>query len=332
MSFQSPRHQQSASDPIYANDNYYSAANAVYSTGQTLSSTGASTGQWPTQKNPAATAPDPRPYQQTVPNGPGSVIPYRPGPMAYNSPNTVSNDPTTQFQTPRRTLTIGRQPEELHLSSAAMSDVHHYGAPPAYSGDGVAIHLQPSTPQHPNSVASNPVPGALQPGQASRPVPIGSSNTAPTLPTLPQITTQMQQPPLSARPPTLTHTHSYSRSSPGVMDQPKYKPFSNTPEQSKYVSPTANYMPQTPQAPPSYSPLGLADIRPRADTILSDTTFSPNTAQDNDVSQYPSSSDYIAPWPIYAVDWCKWPPRSNSLSCGKVAIGSYLEDTHNYVR
>lgn len=116
------------------------------------------------------------------------------------------------------------------------------------------------------------------------------------------------------------------------MEQPRYKPFSNTPEQNKYNSPTS-YGPQTPQGPPSYSPLGLADIRPRADTTLSDQTlFSPVPVQDNDIMQYPTNSNYVAPWPIYAADWCKWPPRSSTGSAGKVAIGSYLEDGHNYIQ
>jgi WD repeat-containing protein 68 len=37
----------------------------------------------------------------------------------------------------------------------------------------------------------------------------------------------------------------------------------------------------------------------------------------------------MAPWALYAFDWCKWAPQGNSA--GKLAIGSYLEDGHNYV-
>jgi DDB1- and CUL4-associated factor 7 len=163
---------------------------------------------------------------------------------------------------------------------------------------------------------------------------LSNTNTAPqipTLPNLPQISTQMQQQ-QQQRPATMSHSHSYSRSSPGLMEQTKYKPFTNTPEQNKYNSPTS-YGPQTPQGPPSYSPLGLADIRPRADTTLSDTTpYTPALTTDTDIMQYPTNSNYVAQWPIYAVDWCKWPPRSNSSSAGKIAIGSYLEDGHNYIQ
>jgi DDB1- and CUL4-associated factor 7 len=143
----------------------------------------------------------------------------------------------------------------------------------------------------------------------------------------------MQQQQQQQRPSNLNHSHSYSRSSPGAMEQQKYKPFSNTPEQNKYAAASNNYAPQTPQGPPSYSPLGLADIRPRADTTLSDSIpFSPAAGQDTDIMQYPTSSNYVAQWPIYAVDWCKWPPRTNAGAAGKVAIGSYLEDGHNYIQ
>ena len=43
---------------------------------------------------------------------------------------------------------------------------------------------------------------------------------------------------------------------------------------------------------------------------------------------------YLAPWGIFAVDWCKWPvsPGGNGLGgYGRVAIGSYSEDSHNCV-
>ncbi|EHY52098.1 hypothetical protein HRR83_003335 [Exophiala dermatitidis] len=390
MPFHIPRHQHQLSDSEshsrsqsqshshyhfghghgHEHDNYYSAANAIYSAGQTLSSIGVPNTQWndpSLNQNPnqiqdhnhihsPTTAPDNRPYQthaDAIANGNGTVIPYRPGPSTTSSLNASAysggqsaGSAESQQQHPgqyqqqsglRRSLTVGRAGEESHMNQqnqqgTAMSDVHHYGAPPAYGGgEGLSIKIDPSTPQHPNSVASNPVPGTLQPGHPNRPAPLSASNTAPTLPTLPQISTQMQQTPLSARP-MLNHTHSYSRSSPGTMDQPKYKPFSNTPEQGKYHSAASAYAPHTPLGPSSYSPLGLADIRPRTDPGLPEIPMSPNVAQENEEGQYPGNSNYIAPWPIYAVDWCKWPPRSNNGSAGKVAIGSYLEDNHNHIQ
>lgn len=342
MPFHLPHHQHTLSDPQFAHgghNNYYSPAHALYSAGQTLGSVGAPHAQW--NENAPTTAPENRSYQpQPSTNGNGTVIPYRPGPPAFTGapaqPQAAvpPDSQSGQYQQGlRRSLTVGRQVEELHFNQpgTAMSDVHHYGAPPAYGGEGLSINIEPSTPQHPGSVASHPIPGTLQPGLASRPAPLAASNTAPILPTLPQISTQLQQPSLSARPMTLNHTHSYSRSSPGAMDQPKYKPFSNTPEHSKYNSPPSGYLPQTPHGPSSYSPLGLADIR-RTDTIFADMPYNPGVAQENDVGQYPQNSNYLAPWPIYAVDWCKWPARSSNGSAGKVAIGSYQEDSHNYVR
>ncbi|EXJ96124.1 hypothetical protein A1O1_01250 [Capronia coronata CBS 617.96] len=354
------QHQHHLSDPhhdhghAYVHDNYYSAANAIYSAGQTLSSVGAPIPQWndspSTQTESPTTAPENRSYQPHSPpdtngngnaRGNGTVIPYRPGPTAYSGgqPTEPADSQPGQYQHQSaltRSLTGARRGDESHMSQhnqqeTAMSGVHHYGAPPAYGGEGLSIKIEPSTPQHPNSVASNPVPGTLQPGLSSRPPPLAASNTAPTLPTLPQISTQMQQTPLSARP-MLSHTHSYSRSSPGAMDQPKYKPFSNTPEQPRYSSASSAYVPHTPSAPSSYSPLGLADIRPRTDPGLPEIPMSPNVAQENDSEQYPQNSHYAAPWPVYAVDWCKWTPRSNNGSAGKVAIGSYLEDNHNHIQ
>ena len=340
MPFHIPHHHHTTSDPQFSHDNYYSATNAIYSAGQTLSSVGAPNPHYiDSSHNTPNTAPDPRSYlpqSQSNTNGNGTVIPYRPGPTQSEYPGVLEAQAGHYQPGLRRSLTVGRQQaDELHLSQQgpAMSDVHPYGAPPSYSGKGLSIKIEPSTPQHPTSVGPQALPGTLQPGGlVSRPAQLGQSNTAPSLPILPQISTQLQQPPLSARPMTLNSSHSYSRSSPGAMDQPKYKPFSNTPEQGKYPSAQNSYMPHTPLGPSSYSPLGLADIRQRTDLpSFSDHQYGAGFAQETEVSPYPQTSNYNAPWPIYAVDWCKWPPRSNIGSLGKVAIGSYLEDNHNYV-
>ncbi|KLP08381.1 an11 protein [Fusarium fujikuroi] len=78
----------------------------------------------------------------------------------------------------------------------------------------------------------------------------------------------------------------------------------------------------------SNTPLGLADIRPRADSSMSDghgasMGYDANSAQ-------PGTSNYLAPWAIYAFDWCKWPAQGNGA--GKLAVGSYLEDGHNFIQ
>lgn len=335
MPFHTPRHSHSQSDTSHYHDNYYAATNAIYSAGQTVNSEASpAVAQWPQQKNSYPTQ-EQYQYQaqHSIGNG-GMNIPYRAGPPPSSIPNHPSDPHPTQFAHSRRTSTLSGQGQDHYMSGQhgnAMSDVHHYGAPPAYAGDGVSINVQPSSPGQP---PSGSMPGSLQPGQGGRSIMLNNTNPAqqlPTLPNLPQISTQMQHQ-QQQRPTTMNHSHSYSRSSPGLMEQTKYKPFSNTPEQGKYQSPTG-YGPQTPQGPPSYSPLGLADIRPRADTTLSDSMpFSPPLIQDTDIMQYSTNSNYVAQWPIYAVDWCKWPPRNNTGSAGKVALGSYLEDGHNYIQ
>jgi len=37
----------------------------------------------------------------------------------------------------------------------------------------------------------------------------------------------------------------------------------------------------------------------------------------------------MSPWSLYALDWCKGQPTNGGY--GRVAIGSYAEDSHNYV-
>lgn len=71
------------------------------------------------------------------------------------------------------------------------------------------------------------------------------------------------------------------------------------------------------------SPLGLADIR--QDMPAGEEPASADSAE------LPSTwnSNYLSPWPLYALDWCKWPNTDGTF--GKVAAASYLEDNHNYV-
>lgn len=250
-----------------------------------------------------------------------------------SAPISPTHRQPAQFTNPQRAPPFGRQQEEVHMShSGNAMEAHHYQSTPHYTpGEGLSIHIQPPSGQYNNASGGANVPGALQPGPLNRPTAL-SSNTAPgSIPTLPQLSTQLQQTPQPNRSATLNHSHSYSRSSPAGMDQPKYKPFTNTPETKKFGSPNPPYTAQMSQGASSYSPLGLADIRPRADTGLSDGPMSPTIFSDFDAPQFPTNSNYITPWPIYAVDWCKWPLKQNSLQTGKIALGSYLEDHHNYV-
>jgi WD repeat-containing protein 68 len=203
----------------------------------------------------------------------------------------------------------------------------------AGSGGPPSISIQQSTPQHHQFMSgSNPnLPGALLPGNTHRPVP-SSTNTAPSVvPTLPQIATQSQQPSTPSRSSTINHSHGHSQSSPAGFEQPKYKQYTNTPDHPKYSSPPASGYPTHTPMGAKYSPLGLADIRPSAESLLVDTSTQQNSVPTNGDLLVPTNSNYVAPWPIYAVDWCKWTMPSAGSFAGKIALGSYLEDSHNYV-
>ncbi|PYH47340.1 WD repeat protein [Aspergillus saccharolyticus JOP 1030-1] len=261
------------------------------------------------------------------------------------------SNPTQPFD-PRRATTYGR-PEELHIPSGApnlqrQSMSHELTTGAENHVPSISVHPSGSQPAQfggGNSAAGGHLPGALQPGNSNRP-PAVSMNTAPSvLPTLPQLSTPMQPPTAPSSQPqqsqqpqqpqsaaqqstnprsSMVNSHGHSRSSPAGFDQPKYKQPGS--------SPSAGYPPQTPLGA-KYSPLGLADIRPTGD-LLSDTmmTTGMNSINNGD-NQVPTNSNYIAPWPIYAVDWCKWPVPGNSASFGgKIAMGSYLEDNHNYIQ
>jgi WD repeat-containing protein 68 len=131
-------------------------------------------------------------------------------------------------------------------------------------------------------------------------------------------------------------SHSYSRSSPaasydtGSSSYAAYTPTTpNASSSSQFMSPIENkYGPAGSQRNVSNTPLGLADIRPRADSSLSDGL--PGSMQYELANGQPGTSNYLAPWAVFAFDWCKWAPQGNSS--GKLALGSYLEDGHNFVR
>lgn len=112
----------------------------------------------------------------------------------------------------------------------------------------------------------------------------------------------------------------------------KYIPFNQTPTQTPIASNPKAYNlshTQPPGTGPSHSPLNLTDIRSRAVSDANEggvgtgTLFSYSDAATN--------SNYLAPFATYAYDWCKWPVMGGS-SAGKMAIGSYLEDPHNFIQ
>lgn len=232
------------------------------------------------------------------------------------------NQQGQQYTPARRT---GGYSDELHMgansSISQQSQLSSTGAP--------QIKLDQASPGQSQSYQSaSAVPGVLQPGRP----PVLSAHTASTVPAMqqpeykPEYTTP-SKPPLS--------THSYSRSSPAAnpYDGTSYVPYTPTTPNTglssqQFMTPGEGKYATGGQRNVSNTPLGLADIRPRADSSLSEGL--PGSMQYELANGQPGTSNYLAPWASYAFDWCKWAPQGNSS--GKLAIGSYLEDGHNFVR
>ncbi|KAI5286227.1 hypothetical protein KEM54_006952 [Ascosphaera aggregata] len=96
--------------------------------------------------------------------------------------------------------------------------------------------------------------------------------------------------------------------------------MANAVEQSAYAMGHAS---QPSGSSSHQSPLGLADIR--QDVAMAEEPIRTEDAE------LPSTwnSNYLSPWPLYALDWCKW--QNTDGTYGKVAAASYLEDNHNYL-
>ena len=236
----------------------------------------------------------------------------------------IMNQP---FETPRR----NRHPDELHMPPSSSNTASQRGplSPRDYGPPGgPRISLEQATPEASQFQGAGQLPGSLQPG---RPAPM-SANTAPAVPTIPQSQEQYTTP---SRTSTISLSHNYTRSSPvSGFDGQGYPPFSATTpsgtDQGQFSSPTnQKYTPLITQRNVSNTPLGLADIRPRADSGLSDGLPGANPYSYDGANAIPTNSNYLAPWAIYAFDWCKWPAQNHDA--GKVAVGSYLEDGHNFV-
>ncbi|TVY55687.1 putative WD repeat-containing protein [Lachnellula cervina] len=239
-----------------------------------------------------------------------------------NSPSAMNH--AQQFETPRR-----RNPDELHLgSNATMSAPRDPLSPRDYTPAGPRIGVEQATPGSSQYQGGAQLPGSLQPG---RPGPM-SANSASTIPTVSQTSVQEQYS-TPSRSSAVGLSHNYTRSSPAGFDAGGYASFGSTTPggTDQYSSPTnQKYTPQNAQRTVSNTPLGLADIRPRADSGVDDSIPGANPYSYDGANAVPTNSNYLAPWAIYAFDWCKWPAQGHDA--GKVAVGSYLEDGHNFIQ
>lgn len=205
---------------------------------------------------------------------------------------------------------------------------------------GVSPHGQLSPRDYPPQIKLDTVPAASHAGSSSVPnvlTPGGSASRPPQMPPtsaggMPGVH-GMQDYQAQGKSP-MSMSHNYSRSSPAAnYDAPPtayhaYTPTTPGGSGSQFGSPSdmLKYGAPGSQRNISNTPLGLADIRPRADSSMSD---SPGAIGVDAVNAQPGPSNYLAPWAIYAFDWCKWRPQNNGA--GKIAVGSYLEDGHNFV-
>jgi DDB1- and CUL4-associated factor 7 len=236
-----------------------------------------------------------------------------------------------QFNPPRRTGTYGSQQDELHLP-AGMAQ-HGQLSPRDFASAPTNPHIKLEQSNSSGQYqGSSSVPNVLQPGGLGVRPPAVSANTTSNLSALQQ-SPQQQEYQTPSKPPSLSLSHSYSRSSPaaGYEGQAVYAPYTPTTpggSGSQYMSPSdAKYHAPGSARNISNTPLGLADIRPRADSSMSDGV--PGSIAYELANAQPTTSNYLSPWASYAFDWCKWKVQGNSA--GKVAIGSYLEDGHNFV-
>ncbi|KAG5981271.1 hypothetical protein E4U55_003110 [Claviceps digitariae] len=248
--------------------------------------------------------------------------------------------------------------DELHMS-AMISSPHRSRrdyTPNYYCPASTHPTTQTQSRHHrPQQLVGSSVPNILQPGGPSTRPPTISLGTSPIAPSL--YSTMQQQPSQSSSssqqnqhgqhpspasreyqtPPRPSHfmsqSHSYSRSSPaaGYESAASYHTYNSTAggSSSQHMSPTDAGKFNAPGSQRHFSntPLGLADIRPRADSGISDSAS--GAIQDNSNPQS-GPSNYLAPWAVYAYDWCKWSPQGNGA--GKLALGSYLEDGHNFIQ
>ncbi|KAI9862304.1 MAG: hypothetical protein M1813_004780 [Trichoglossum hirsutum] len=348
MPFHGPHHSSSSSTQHNASAGQAGAASGLYQAAQALGSIGAPTGNLRVATSGTTSAGTDSLFPGSG-NAPGlsgqPAPPVMAGPGVPNpAPSSAAQNPQ-HFESPRRAQSY-RQGDELHIPSMSQHGSHQqpisgqqmYHSPQEYSTGGVpGINLQQATSQgaqYSNASSGSTLPSTLQPGGLSsgRPGAL-STNTAP--PTMHQLATQQQQQYPPSRSGTFNN-HSHSRSSPSGFDNQKYVSTPSSLDSPKYMPHkyTAFHGQQSPapNSAPAGAPLGLADIRPRTDTGTSDPGANLNPYSYDGNPALPTNSNYLAPWAIYAFDWCKWPVQQQAAGAGKVAVGSYLEDGHNFIQ
>jgi len=260
----------------------------------------------------------------TAPSSATYALQQPSSPAAASSPRAAMNQ-QQQFETPRR----ARQDEaNLQPSAATATTQRSPLSPRGYAPTGPRISLEQATPESSQYHGAGQLPGSLQ---AGRPAAMSVSTAPTTVPTAAQSNSQDQYG-TPSRSSNMGLSHNYTRSSPAAgFEGQGYQSFSATTpntDQGQFASPNnPKYTPT--QRTVSNTPLGLADIRPRADSGISDSVPGANPYSYDGANATPTNSNYLAPWAVYAFDWCKWPAQNHEA--GKLAVGSYLEDGHNFV-
>ncbi|OBT51918.1 hypothetical protein VE04_07592 [Pseudogymnoascus sp. 24MN13] len=230
------------------------------------------------------------------------------------------NNAQQHFETPRRQQAHARHPDELHMGDADSAAAAAQKGPlsPRDYGPGGAprINLEQATPE--TSHYQSNLPGPLQSGGgASRP-PTRSSNSTPRRASVADHDASRSGRDAAALEPeplaqllaiqsvdklrwTGFSTPSSLKDAPGQRE-----------ERVEYAAGAGGY--QTPR--------GLDGVG-RGAAVANPYSY-------DGANAVPTNSNYLAPWAIYAFDWCKWPSHNNDA--GKVAVGSYLEDGHNFIQ
>lgn len=233
--------------------------------------------------------------------------------------------PPQQYDSGRRSQ-YGRQPDELHMGpkiEIKQEDQFNsqYGRNEFHMGSKTELKAEGDYAAN-SQVGGNGgnLPGTLQPGR-------------------PGIITNVSSDYKHSR--SNSYSHSYApRLSPAAPSNTfdsvqsnqytSYTSMSPATAIEAFTSPTSKYTPAQQRNVPN-TPLGLADIRPRTESNVGETLLpGANPYSYDGTNAAPTNSNYLAPWAAYAFDWCKWPAQSGDA--GKIALGSYLEDGHNFIQ